>query len=409
MNNRLSIPEIAGLLAEYCGADKKTTERFLKEFVLVVRDAVFEDKIVKIKGIGTFKIIEVQDRESVDVNTGKRILIPGHYKFSFVPDKDLKEEVNKPFSFFETVEISEHIDSASMEHPDEEDLAETSRATELIKEEPEIQEDLPQEINLSEEVSFEAVSGEPEVIPVISEVFKETEAESEAVVSDEDVKEGTEPEEVPEDMRPGFFIPKVDNQAPQEPVPPVVKKQSYTVRNLSIVAVLFIAVASGVFFFLHRDSLSAWNNNSSTELGLRADSIANNLVNELLMEDSLKIWEEVPPDDVVNESQVMPDNTPVTGDNLLPGEMPADNKEIIATVKIEPGNRLTLLALEYYGNKVFWVYLYEYNKDIISDPNNIPVGRTINIPAPELYNINSNSKASVEKATILQSQILQAL
>lgn len=80
--------------------------------------------------------------------------------------------------------------------------------------------------------------------------------------------------------------------------------------------------------------------------------------------------------------------------------------KVIARVKIEPGSRLTLISLDYYGSKIFWVYLYEHNKAIIKDPNNIPIGTVIEVPAPELYGINRRDRASVEKAAARQTEIL---
>ena len=101
MNNRLTIQDLAGLLAEYTGKDKKNTERFLREFIQIVTDGVYADKLVKVKGLGTFKIIPVEKRESIHVHTGERFVIPAHYKFSFLPDKELREQVNRPFSIFD--------------------------------------------------------------------------------------------------------------------------------------------------------------------------------------------------------------------------------------------------------------------------------------------------------------------
>ena len=93
MNNRLAIQDLAGLLAEYTGKDKNSSERFLREFIAVVSEGVYTDKLVKVKGLGTFKIIPVEKRESIHVNTGERFVIPEHYKFSFLPDKELRELV----------------------------------------------------------------------------------------------------------------------------------------------------------------------------------------------------------------------------------------------------------------------------------------------------------------------------
>jgi hypothetical protein len=79
---------------------------------------------------------------------------------------------------------------------------------------------------------------------------------------------------------------------------------------------------------------------------------------------------------------------------------------VIARVKLERGSRLTLLALKYYGNKMFWVYIYDFNKGKIgSNPDNIPAGTELQIPAKHVYGIDANNAASVEKARLLQSKI----
>ncbi|MCD7932067.1 MAG: HU family DNA-binding protein [Tannerellaceae bacterium] len=399
MNNRLSISELAGLLAEYTGVEKKKTERFLKELVSVVREAVFEDKIVKIKWIGTFKIIEVQDRESVDVNTGKRILIPGHYKFSFLPDKELKEEVNKPFSFFETVEISDHIDSATFEHPEEEVPAdvvpEINAETEVIPD--------PEPLSVEEEPAVvaenEPEQEEPSIEPVEpAPVIEEPVTPEIEIPQEEPVKE-EEPIEEPgeEDRRPGFFIPKVETREETDEQPVTPKKQKSKTPVWWIAAITVIVLGSGVFFFFNRGVLNAWNRTGG-DLAIAADSIADNLINEMFVEtDSLQL-------PIDEENPVQENTEPVSGSPIS-----VNNDDIIATVKMSSGNRLTLIALEYYGDKVFWVYLYEHNKESIKDPNNIPIGTEIKIPNPALYNINANSRSSIEKAALLQSRILSAL
>ena len=143
MNNRLAIQDLAGLLAEYTGKDKNSSERFLREFIAVVSEGVYTDKLVKVKGLGTFKIIPVEKRESIHVNTGERFVIPEHYKFSFLPDKELRELVNKPFSFFETTELRENVDFTDMDVVlDEPDIKAT--------EDESIEEMIPEEKHLPE-------------------------------------------------------------------------------------------------------------------------------------------------------------------------------------------------------------------------------------------------------------------
>ena len=68
-----------------------------------------------------------------------------------------------------------------------------------------------------------------------------------------------------------------------------------------------------------------------------------------------------------------------------------------------------MIALEYYGHKLFWVYIYDYNKTIITDPNNIPIGTVIKVPAPEIYNINRKDRTILERAATRQTEILNGL
>lgn len=121
MNNKLTIQELATLLSVKSGKEVYETERFIREFITVVSEGLLSDKMVKVKGLGTFKIVLVEDRESIHVNTGERILIPAHYKCSFLPDNELKELVNRPFSIFETTEIGDSASFQDMEMADDSD------------------------------------------------------------------------------------------------------------------------------------------------------------------------------------------------------------------------------------------------------------------------------------------------
>ena len=102
--DRISIQEIAAILISKSGLKKKDAERFATTIFEVVKDGLESERLVKIKGLGTFKVIDIEARESVNVNTGERVLIEGHGRVTFTPDSTMKELVNKPFSQFETVE-----------------------------------------------------------------------------------------------------------------------------------------------------------------------------------------------------------------------------------------------------------------------------------------------------------------
>ena len=107
---KLNLSDLVNILFEKHNMSKLDAQRFLNTMVKIINDGVLKDKVVKIKGFGTFKIIDVEPRESVNVNTGERLVIEGHSKLTFQPDAAMKELVNKPFSAFETVVLNEGVE-----------------------------------------------------------------------------------------------------------------------------------------------------------------------------------------------------------------------------------------------------------------------------------------------------------
>ena len=107
MNEKLNIQDLIDTLAERHGMSKKNADSFVKEFFQLIEESLEKDKYVKIRGLGTFKLIDVGSRESVNVNTGERFEIQGHTKVSFTPEPALKDIINRPFSHFETVVLND--------------------------------------------------------------------------------------------------------------------------------------------------------------------------------------------------------------------------------------------------------------------------------------------------------------
>ena len=134
MNERLYLQNFVDLLSEKHGMNKKDAEKFVKEFFLLIEEALERDRSVKIKGLGTFKLVEVESRESVKVNTGERFQIEGYTKVSFVPDTSLRDIINKPFAHCETVVLNENtiLEDTPIAESDDEDVIEE---TVLLKEE----------------------------------------------------------------------------------------------------------------------------------------------------------------------------------------------------------------------------------------------------------------------------------
>ena len=120
MKKKLLLQDISDLLVQPGHAGKKDADNFVRAFFDIVEQGLLEDQFVKIKGLGTFKLVSVSDRESVNINTGERFQISGHTKISFTPDNAMKELVNRPFSHFEAVDLSEETDTAEFDLIDQE-------------------------------------------------------------------------------------------------------------------------------------------------------------------------------------------------------------------------------------------------------------------------------------------------
>lgn len=113
---KITLQTLSEIMANNTGRSKTSTEMFVRAFFATLKDALAKDNIVKIKGLGTFKMVVVNARESVNVNTGKRVSIAEYNKITFTPDKNLKDKVNRPFSQFETVVIDDEEISAVVEN-----------------------------------------------------------------------------------------------------------------------------------------------------------------------------------------------------------------------------------------------------------------------------------------------------
>ena len=465
MNNKLTIPDLAVLLAAQTGKEVEETELFLKSFLGLVSEGVFADKVVKIKGLGTFKLIPVEPRESIHVNTGERFLIPAHYKFSFLPDKELREAVNKPFSFFETTEINDpeqqfadiEITEESMDEKEVEDESveellpvveasdeeerqpelpvvetETEAASLPVVEPTEIPAELPA-VKEPEELPVVAASVElPEVIPTdelndkveaVSELIPEPVIETEAQVEVEtdvaaetenavtpavmpDPVVETEPE-LPEVAEPELQSPiEPESESKPESKPeeveepisvPVVEKKRELWNHWASIAVVFACLMIIGNIHLYR--------NRMLYFAEPQPAVAKVVITESLSEEEEAVLPATNDVETQTDSASAPVELVEVEESATPAA-PTATPTVIDQVVIERGSRLTLLSLKYYGSKLFWVYVYEYNKAKIADPNNVPVGTVIDIPAPHLYDINARDKASLKRAAERQTEIL---
>ena len=212
--SKISLNDLAQRLAEKSGISLQDAELFIRKMFDVANEGLQSDKLVKMKWLGTFKVMAVKDRESVDVNTGERIIIEGRDKISFTPDNILKEIVNKPFAQFETVVVNDGVD-----------FDEIDRKFENAEEDGSVFESTLESVPDSENSSLESFVEQDS--PATSGVIDFLDEENDAPVSDEMIVIGekrlsqenvAEPEEKkPEGSEPAATEPAATEPAATEP------------------------------------------------------------------------------------------------------------------------------------------------------------------------------------------------
>lgn len=211
--SKISLSDLAQRLAEKSGISLQDAELFIRKMFDVANEGLQSDKLVKMKWLGTFKVMAVKDRESVDVNTGERIIIEGRDKISFTPDNILKEIVNKPFAQFETVVVNDGVD-----------FDEIDRKFENAEEDGPVSDSTLESVPDSENSSVESFVEQDS--PATSGVIDFLDEENDAPVSDEIIVIGeglsqenvAEPEEKkPEGSEPAATEPAVFKPAVSEP------------------------------------------------------------------------------------------------------------------------------------------------------------------------------------------------
>lgn len=207
--NRSSMSILARILAEKNNMTISEAETFIKQMFEVANSVMQADKQLKIRWLGTFKVMSVKDRESVDVNTGERIVIGGRDKITFTPDNILKEIVNKPFAQFETVVVNDGVDFSEIDR----------KFAFEAKEEVSASSDEQQAAEESESSPVDKVESIPAVAAMPDEPkVKEEDAVSEVTVQVEDLAVVSEEADVPVSEIKEKEQPVADVQEPELPV-----------------------------------------------------------------------------------------------------------------------------------------------------------------------------------------------
>ena len=386
MNEKITLQDIINLLCAKHDMTKKDAELFVKTMFDLIEEALANEKYVKIKGFGTFKLTEVDARESVNVNTGERFEIQGHSKVTFTPDTTMKDLINKPFAHFETVVLNDGVELEDT--PTEEEVIDAPEAMEeapvMVAETPMVTEEAPIVVEetpviveeepaiVEEETTIEEAAPEVTEEPATTEEPITEEAEEKVVAMETPVAE----EEV--------VVASVVEEKPviAEPEPMVQATKADTKeKNINrilwgVIVVLVLIILFGAYWMFLRPSDTIETPVITPEAQEEVASLTEDTTLTVTFYDSeppifmqpLKLTAE----------ELKKERVPALADTL---EYVINGKEPICEHTLQSGETIIRISVKYYGSKRFWPYIAKFNQDAISDPDNIPVGTIIKIPA----------------------------
>lgn len=404
MENKITIIDLAEGLAKRKHIQRKDAELFIRTVFDTIQERLLEGDPVKVKGLGTFKLITVNSRESVNVQTGERIVIDSHAKVSFTPEKALSDRVNRPFADFETVALNDATKTEDMERIDlpepeatEEPTTEAIQAplADIVEPAAEVAQAEPEEIVLPEpevaqaepeaivEPTPEVVEPTPEVVeePVVEPVVEETTPEP---VIEEEPKVEPIVEEAPKEEPVAVEEPKVEpivEEAPkEEPVQEVqsapaafmdkqdkepagadaVEKKS---RNLTrwLLFLMLLLVAALILFLLFGPK------------GYEEEAVEREDTTQVEQKDTIEAVPVTPAKPTKSAEELAADYPQVpNGEYWIVGTK--------TTHVLEKGEDLSKLALEHYGDKKLINYIIHYNGYSMQKASNLFVGTEVKLP-----------------------------
>lgn len=382
MNEKISFPDLVGLLSSKMNITKKEAETFLKEFFTVSTEVITSGEELRINGLGLFKPIWVEARGSINVQTGEPVEIPGHYKLSFIPDKVLREAVNAPFSSFSVEVLNDHVPIEDMTAVPSQDIDENNDIcnTENV------------ELQDSKEIREKEEEDEP-IEPAheyIQEDKSADEESSESTVSSQEIEKFQEEIIQPESET---KVEEKEEDCYEDYLRKSASRKSFWWGVLSAFGII-ICLAGGIFFMGNDSPYVVKIGEYTLSLGKQSiDSRPmNNNPESVVLPENKDTLSEMEKDSVLKDSVI----------SVSPLAAP-EVKPVIETIR--SGIFLTTLARKYFGHKAFWVYIYEENKDVIKNPNQVPIGTRLTIPSASKYDIDANNRTSVEKAKALAAKI----
>ena len=420
MNEKITLPTLVSLLADKTGKQKKQCEDFLREFFNTLVDAMEAGENVRIKSLGTFKVVAVEPRKSVNVNTGEQMEIPGHNKIVFVPAKELAEEVNAPFAMFESIEIPDNAledpllssESESAAQAEEDPLL-SSAISDPSESEAQAEEDpLPSSAISDQTVSAAQAEEDPLLSSAISDQTVSAAQAAEdplpsSAISDQTVSAAQaagfpEPDEDSDENEQEF---EIENESGLDSFPIVSQlneEHTETRRNYrfllgfacGVACAAVICLCAYLFFF--EKWVATVSEEKNTEVSVQAetsgqltDADARQVPKPDVLDSDKKDLIEASDADSKNEQMAKTEQT---------AEVPTRPSDEPVYDTITKTRYLTTMAKEHYGNYNLWPYIYEENKAILGHPDRIRPGTKVIVPPLSKYGVNPSDPDDIAKA-----------
>ena len=395
MNSKITLVELARLMAQATSSTSRVCELFLRELFTTVSQALIDGENVKVKGIGTFKVTAVKPRKSVNVTTGDPMEIKGYNKVSFTPDKKLAEALNQPFAQFETVFLNDEVSDEKLAEIDaqypsvfnENNGDSTPTAVPEDSEQP-VSEPVPEQLPEPEPIA------EPEPIPE-PPITPEPESASAPDVEQVGLKAlaafgvPVGPEKEQEPPKPAWE-PEKSPEASDPATGPESRPILDSAPEQDDVEDDFYRPAPRNTYTPTQDQLTKYRSSKNRRWLW--------LLPALLLVGVL-IW-------LIGRGGGKGEN-PQEGAAIEMADTIAEVEEPdVITDTVTTQIVLSTLSDKYYDSPWFWVYIYEENKAIINDPNNVPPGTAVVIPPAEKYGIDASDPASLKKAQRRSWEIL---
>ena len=424
---KLSPADLAAALARRGSLPRRYCEDFVRSFFEVIEDGLVHDNLVKIKGFGTFKVVDIDARESVNVSTGERFEIASHTKVSFTPDTSLRDAVNKPFLAFQTVVINDGTDVKKMEAIEEpsvdepvsaapvaaepvaaEPVAEVPVAAEPVAAEPVAAEPVAEEPVAEEPVAAEPVAAEP----VAEEPVSAEPVAEEPVATEPVVEEPVAAASVVTDPVSSTATASIVEKEPAPAAPAAAEASSCCCHSRChaiwgvVLALFFMALGYCIAYYWHPVALPEWKfewKKAEPKVDEQAAAAAKAAAAKEAAA-AKKAAEEESKVPAATRNYPQMDG----GEYWIVGELGMET--------MSPGKTLLNMALKYYKDKDLFKYICTMNE--IDNPDIVPLNKELKIPElrhkesgmtpQEVAEAKKAEKAASKKAAAVSAPASQA-